>query len=71
MKIIKNWRSALKSYSAVALAAIGLLVAFWQDLPPELLALIPAEWQKWIVVGIAAMGYIGRFIKQGKEVETL
>lgn len=71
MKIIHNWRLALKSYSAMALASIGLLVAFWQDLPPELLALIPVEWQKWIVVAIAAIGYIGRFIKQGKEDDLL
>lgn len=67
MKIIKDWRKALRSYSAMALAFIAFIPAIWSEMPPELVALIPAEWHKWIVVGVATAGLIGRFIKQGKD----
>lgn len=67
MRIIKDWRKAVRSYSAMALAFIAFIPMIWAELPPELVALIPAEWQKWIVVGVATAGLIGRFIKQGKE----
>lgn len=67
MKIIENWRAALRAYSTMALAFIALIPMFWAELPPEIVAMIPAEWHKWVVVSVAAAGLVGRFIKQGDK----
>ena len=67
MKIIPDWRKAMRSYSAMALAFVAFIPVLWAELPPEIVAMIPAEWHKWIVVTVATAGLIGRFIKQGKE----
>lgn len=67
MKLIPDWRKTLLSYSAMALAFVAFIPMLWAELPPEIVAMIPAEWHKWIVVTVATAGLIGRFIKQGKE----
>lgn len=39
----------------------------WAELPPEVKALVPAEWQPWIVAGLAVSGIVGRVISQTPE----
>lgn len=67
MKIVKDWRKVLRSYSAIALAVLAAIPVVWSEMPPELVAFIPADWQRWIVAGVALAGLIGRFVKQGAE----
>lgn len=67
MKIIQDWRKALRSYSAMALAFAVAAPMVWAEIPPEVVEMIPQEWQTWIYRGVLILGLIGRFIKQGKE----
>lgn len=67
MKLIKNWRSALKAYSTMSLAAMTVLVTTWNELPHEVVALIPEQWKGRILIAVALFGLIGRFIDQSKK----
>lgn len=67
MKVVKNWKKALRSYSAMALAFAVAAPMVWAELPPEVVAMIPEEWQTYIYRAVLVLGLIGRFIKQGKE----
>lgn len=64
MHIIPEWRQAWRMFSVQALALIAAITAFWQDLPPEVLAVIPPEWSQYIIAGLALAGLIGRLIDQ-------
>lgn len=65
MRLIPHWRAHLRSYSAMALAALAALPLIWAQVPPELIALIPPDWLKWIITGVALAGFVGKFIDQG------
>lgn len=65
MKVVKNWRSAWRWYSMHALAAVAVLPLVWMELPPDVKALIPAEWKPWIFSAIGAAGVLARLKDQG------
>lgn len=64
MNIIPEWRQAWRMFSVQALALIAALTAFWHELPPEIVTLIPADWRQYIVAWLALAGLIGRLIDQ-------
>jgi hypothetical protein len=52
-----------------AFALITAVPMAWINLPPDVKAMIPDSWEKWIFVGISAVAVIGgagRVIDQGK-----
>jgi len=59
-----TWRTMWRYYSVQALALCAAIPLIWQELPPEVLALLPAEWMPWIVAAVAVAGIIGRRIPQ-------
>lgn len=64
MKLIPEWRKAWRMYSVQALAAVAMLPLVWSELPVEIKALIPAEWNPYILAGVAFAGMIGRLLDQ-------
>lgn len=64
MRLIPEWRSAWRMFSVQVLVLIGALTAFWQELPPEIVALLPAEIRHWVITGLALAGLVGRLIDQ-------
>ncbi|MFT4075850.1 MAG: hypothetical protein QM647_09995 [Asticcacaulis sp.] len=65
MKLIDNWRSALRAYSTWALGAVAAIPALWLQVPDEVKALIPAQDMAKITAVIAVAGLVGRFVDQG------
>lgn len=66
LKLVPDWRSAWRWFSVQAFAAIALLPMVWASLPADLKGYIPPGWGKYIVIGIALAGVIGRMIDQKK-----
>lgn len=64
MKLIPEWRDAWRWFSVHALGLIVLLPLVWAEMPPEVMALIPASWHPYIVAAVAAAGLVGRMVDQ-------
>lgn len=67
MKLVDNARQAWRWFSVQAMAIIAVLPLIWEQMPPEVLAVIPAVWLPWIAAGMALLGLVGRLVKQGDE----
>lgn len=66
MKLITDWKDAWRWFSVQALAAIMALPMVWAMLPSDAKAFLPAGWEPWVLVGLAAAGLVGRLIDQGR-----
>jgi ABC-type uncharacterized transport system permease subunit len=73
MRLVENWKQAWTWFSMWAMSAIvaipssiALLPLVWADMPQELKSQIPGNWLVWVLVGLAAAGWIGRLIDQKK-----
>lgn len=64
--IVSNWQSGWKWFSNIAFALIVAVQAFYDTLPPELIATLPADTQSSITATLAILGLLGRFINQSK-----
>lgn len=64
--LVHNWRTGWKWFSNVAFAGIVAVQAFYDALPPELIAALPADTQSKITLTLAVLGLAGRFINQTK-----
>jgi hypothetical protein len=64
VKLTPNWRSRLRDYSTVALAAGAAIVAAWMALPDDLKAHLPVDIVAQIVGGLNAFGLAGKFVVQ-------
>ncbi|HEM7784622.1 hypothetical protein [Acinetobacter baumannii] len=64
--LVHNWRTGWKWFSNVALAGIVAVQTFYDTLPPELIATLPADAQSKITLVLAVLGLVGRFINQSK-----
>ena len=60
MTPVPEWRQAWRWYSVQALAVLVVLPQAWEQIPPEVKAMIPPAWLPWIISGVAAAGVIGR-----------
>jgi hypothetical protein len=65
MKLVDNASSAPRWFSMQILAVVAALQVAWETLPPDALALIPADWQGYITLGLVLLAMIGRLIDQG------
>lgn len=65
MKPVSNWRDAWKWHSTQLFTLLAVLPVVWAELPPEIKMLIPAEWQPYILAGLAVSGAILRLRDQG------
>ncbi|HCW5959672.1 hypothetical protein [Acinetobacter baumannii] len=64
--LVHNWRTGWKWFSNVAFAGIVAVQTFYDTLPPELIATLPADAQSKITLCLAFLGLVGRFINQSK-----
>jgi len=69
-RIVRDWRSRLRDYSTVALAAGAAIVAAWIALPEDLKAHLPVDIVAQIVGGLNALGLAGKFVVQKPKDET-
>lgn len=68
--VVSNWRNSWKWISNIAFALIVAVQAFFDTLPPELIATLPHDAQSKITMGLAVLGVIGRFINQSRQAKT-
>lgn len=64
-RIIKDWRSRLKDYSTIALAAGTAAVPMWAGLPADIRAHLPVDYVAWCIGALNAFGLAGKFLIQG------
>lgn len=65
--VVSNWRNSWKWMSNIAFALIIAIQAFFDTLPPELIATLPHDAQSKITMVLAVLGVIGRFINQSRQ----
>lgn len=66
VRLVKNARKAWSWFSVKALAVITALALAVALLPYEVVAVLPPEWQPWVIAAVAVAGLIGRLIDQGE-----
>ena len=64
MRMVPDARRAWRWFSVQALAVLVALPVLFETLPPEVVAVIPADWQPWIIAAVALAGMVGRMIPQ-------
>ncbi|TCM61883.1 hypothetical protein EC844_12637 [Acinetobacter calcoaceticus] len=65
--LVKNWKQGWSWMSNLAFAGIVATQSFYDALPPELIASLPADTQTTVTLGLALLGLIGRFINQTRQ----
>lgn len=65
MKLIPNWRSALKFDTTRIFLFLALLPPLWAEIPQDAKDAIPIAWQPWIISGIGILGAVLRLRDQG------
>jgi hypothetical protein len=64
MRLVDNARAAWRWASVQVLAVLAVLPIVWAEMPEEIRAMLPPEWQPWILSALAVGGIVGRLIKQ-------
>lgn len=70
MALIDNAAQAPKMYVVQVLAAIAALQAVWTQLPPDVLAIMPANFVHYATAALAVLGVVARVAKQFGAPET-
>jgi hypothetical protein len=65
MKLVPNAAAAPRWFSMQILTVVAALQVAWETLPPEALALIPADWRGYITLALVILAMVGRLIDQG------
>lgn len=65
--LVSNWKTGWLWISSLAFAGIVATQSFYDSLPPELIASLPADTQTKVTMGLAVLGFIGRFINQSRK----
>ena len=65
MKFVSNAASAPRWLSMRILALVAALQVVWETMPPDALALIPAEWRGYITLVLVLAAMFGRLVDQG------
>ncbi|WP_213071508.1 DUF7940 domain-containing protein [Acinetobacter wuhouensis] len=68
--VVQNWRKSWLWFSNITFALIVAVQAFFDTLPPELIATLPHDAQSKITMALAALGVIGRLINQSRLPKT-
>lgn len=64
MKIIPNWRDALRMYSVQAQALNFAIIGAWQALPEDLQDALPETLILGVAMVLLVLGIVGRLIQQ-------
>jgi hypothetical protein len=66
MKLVPNAKKAGSWFSMQAMALAAAIQGAWLATPPELQALVPADWVNYGTVAVLVLGAIGRVVDQGR-----
>lgn len=69
MKLVANWKEAWKWHSTQAMVFAATLPFLWDQFPPELKALIPAQWMPYVTAAVLIGGVLGRLRDQTAKSE--
>lgn len=64
-RIVPNWKSRLRDYSTISLAAGTAAVPVWAGLPADIRANLPVDYVAWAIGSLNAFGLAGKFLVQG------
>jgi protein-S-isoprenylcysteine O-methyltransferase Ste14 len=64
MRLVDDWRKALKWFSVQIPAVNVAFLATWAALPPKFQDALPVPWVIGIAVVLLVLGIVGRLIKQ-------
>lgn len=64
MQLIENWKDAWKMRSVQVFGLIAAAPLLWAQVPEDVKALIPVEWQPYVVSAMALIGAFARIKKQ-------
>lgn len=65
MKLVDDWRGALRWLSVQIPAINAAFLVTWANLPAKFQEALPVPWVIGIAVGLLVLGVVGRLIKQG------
>lgn len=68
--LVSNKTKSWAWFSNIAFALIVAVQAFFEAMPPELIATLPHDAQSKITMGLAILGVVGRFINQSRGVKA-
>lgn len=66
MKLIPNWKRALRGYSVMAQGAATSVLGAWLAIPEDMRAVVPTWVVFAIVIVLLVLGIIGRLVAQPK-----
>lgn len=69
--LVSNKAKSWAWFSNIAFGLIVAVQAFFDTLPPELIATLPTDAQSKITMGLAILGVAGRFINQSRKPKPL
>lgn len=69
--LVANKSKSWAWFSNIAFGLIVAVQAFFDTLPPELIATLPTDAQSKITMGLAILGVAGRFINQSRKPKPL
>ena len=62
--LIPNWRQSWRMFSVQALALTALLQVVWEQLPPEVVAMMDHDIAQTVTALLCVAGIVGRVIRQ-------
>ena len=65
MKLVPNAGKSWRWFSMQLLTVTAALQVAWETLPPDALAVIPADWRGYVTLGLILAAMVGRLIDQG------
>jgi H+/Cl- antiporter ClcA len=65
VKLVDDWRNALKWFSVNVHAANVAFLVTWANLPQKFQDSLPLPWVIGIAVGLLVLGVVGRLVDQG------
>lgn len=69
VQLVPNWRKAWRWLSMWFMGAAIAAQTAWESLPPDALAIIPADVRSYITIGLVLAGMLARVIDQGPSVK--
>lgn len=67
MKLVDDWRDALKWFSVNVHAVNAAFLVTWANLPPKFQDALPMPWVIGIAVALLVLGVAGRLIDQSPK----
>src|SRR5690606_27869589 len=64
MKLVPQWRKALRMFSVQAMVLAGAIQGAWVAIPGDLKASISDDWMRYITIALMVAGVIGRLVVQ-------